>query len=264
MNNSIHSEEEFHDQWAKNANLNEIDLIKINEALTSPELRYINKRMGSLQGVKLLDLGSGLGEAGVYFALRGADVTLSDLSGEMLYFSNELAKKHNVIVKTLKGSAESIVSTNLFDIVYAGNLLHHVDIEKTLLNISSLINKDGTFYSWDPLAYNPIINVYRRIATQVRTADEHPLTIKDLRLFKKYFSKVEYKYFWFSTLFIFILMFAVQFRNPNKERFWKKVVDEENKWKYLYIPLKKLDDLILFIFPFLRILCWNVVVIARK
>ena len=40
-------------------------------------------------------------------------------------------------------------------------------------------------FSWDPLKYNFFINVYRKIATDVRTEDEHPLSIEDINLIKK-------------------------------------------------------------------------------
>ena len=40
----------------------------------------------------------------------------------------------------------------------------------------------GMFFSYDPLTYNPLINVYRRMATAVRTTDEAPLTVADIRL----------------------------------------------------------------------------------
>ena len=57
-------------------------------------------------------------------------------------------------------------------------------------------------------------------------------------------------------------MVAVQFRNPNKERFWKKVIDEADSWAWLYRPLAALDRGLLAMLPFLRPLCWNVVIIA--
>ena len=79
----------------------------------------------------------------------------------------------------------------------------------------------------------------------MRTPDEHPLTIKDIRMFNEYFYKVEKKYFWFFTLIIFVLMAVIQRRNPNKERFWKVILEEGDKWAWVYKPLEKLDRLIL-------------------
>ena len=83
-------------------------------------------------------------------------------------------------------------------------------------------------------------------------------------MFQNRFSKVETKYLWLSTLLIFIVMFLFERRNPNKERYWKVVVHEGNKWSWLYYPLEKFDKLLLKIIPSLKFLCWNVVIIATK
>ena len=59
-------------------------------------------------------------------------------------------------------------------------------------------------------------------------------------------------------------MALIQRRNPNKERFWKVIIHEGNKWAWLYNPLKILDNLILFFLPPLRLLCWNIVLIGTR
>ena len=59
-------------------------------------------------------------------------------------------------------------------------------------------------------------------------------------------------------------MALIQKRNPNNERYWKVIIHEEAKWGWLYKPLKILDNLILFILPPLRLVCWNVVLIGMN
>jgi 2-polyprenyl-3-methyl-5-hydroxy-6-metoxy-1,4-benzoquinol methylase len=262
----IQNEREFHDAWAESEDVEKIDVRAANEVCTAPEMRYITQRLGNIKGKRLLDVGCGLGEASVYFALLGADVTSSDLSQGMLDATSRLAKTNNVSVKQHVASAEDmqLPQEAKFDIIYAGNLLHHVDIEETITRIKPHLAKGGMFVSWDPLAYNPAINAYRVMATEVRTPDEHPLKWSDIKLFHKHFDTVETRYFWLTTLIIFIIMALAQRRNPNKERFWKVVVQEGEKWGWLYRPLEKLDCLLLKIFPPLKLLCWNVVVVASN
>ena len=158
----------------------------------------------------------------------------------------------------------NFINNEKFDVIYVGNCFHHSEIEKSINEIKKHLSNDGILVSWDPMAYNPIINIYRKIATKVRTIDEHPLTLKDLSLFKKNFSNIEIEYFWFTTLLIFCLMFIFQRKNPNKERYWKSIIYDHKKWLWLYYPLEKIDKLILKIFPFLKFLCWNVAIFARK
>jgi SAM-dependent methyltransferase len=167
-------------------------------------------------------------------------------------------------VNICKLNIEDISIVDKFDIVYAGNLFHHVDVEAAIKKIVVLLKHDGVLVSWDPMAYNPFINLYRFFAKEVRTVHEHPLTIRDIMLFKKYFTDVKVRYFWLSSLMVFVCMVFFQFRNPNKERFWKVIIDEGDKWRWLYGPLEAFDKFILRLFPFLGLLCWNVVVTAQN
>jgi 2-polyprenyl-3-methyl-5-hydroxy-6-metoxy-1,4-benzoquinol methylase len=261
----IQNEREFHDEWANSEDVEKIDVRASNEVCTAPEMRYITQRLGNIKGKRLLDVGCGLGEASVYFAILGAEVTSSDLSQGMLDATTRLAQANCVSVKQHVASAEDmqLSADAKFDIIYAGNLLHHVDIEETITRIKPHLASGGVFVTWDPLAYNPAINVYRSMATDVRTPDEHPLKWSDIKLFHKHFKTVETRYFWLTTLIIFVIMALAQRRNPNKERFWKVVVQEGNKWGWLYRPLESLDRLLLAVFPPLRLLCWNVVIVCR-
>ena len=258
-------EREFHDAWADSEESEQIDVRASNEVCTAPEMRYITQRLGKMRGKRLLDMGCGLGEASVYFALQGADVTSADLSQGMLDATSRLAQANGVSVAQHLASADDmqLPPDAKFDVIYAGNLLHHVDIEPTITRMKSHLASGGIFVTWDPLAYNPAINVYRAMATDVRTPDEHPLKWRDIELFNKHFGSVETRYFWLTTLIIFVIMALAQRRNPNKERFWKVVVQEGRKWRWLYLPLEKLDRLLMMVFPPLRLLCWNVVIVCK-
>ncbi|MDB4928923.1 MAG: bifunctional 3-demethylubiquinone-9 3-methyltransferase/2-octaprenyl-6-hydroxy phenol methylase [Myxococcaceae bacterium] len=258
-------EESFHDAWARSADVSTLDVVKAAEACTSPELRHITRTMGLLAGKTVLDVGCGLGEASVYFAVKGATVTATDLSTGMLESTGRLAAQHRVQVALHHSAAEDLrlPADARFDFIYVGNLFHHVDVEATLRRLAPHLAPEGTLLSWDPLAYNPLINVYRAIATEVRTPDEHPLTMRDLAAFRRHFADVRCDYFWLTTLSIFVAMAVLQRRNPNRERYWKSVVDEADRWAPLYLPLERLDAALLRALPFLRPLCWNVVVAAR-
>jgi len=260
------AEAEFHDAWAAGVDPRTINVRVMNEACTAPEMRYIRSQLGDIRGRRLLDIGCGLGEASVYFAMEGAQVTASDISQGMLDATRRLAEANGVGVQTNLSASEDLGlrTDEPFDIIYTGNTLHHVDIGQTLDHLLPLLKPDGVFVSWDPLAYNPVINVYRWLASEVRTVDEHPLRMADLQLMKNRFQSSSTRYFWFFTLAIFLIMAFVQRRSPNKERYWKKVVEEADAWSWLYTPLETADRFLLAVFPFLKPMCWNVVFIGKR
>lgn len=260
-----YDEENLSKAWVQTVKVNNIDATVMNEACTAPEMRYITGILGNLEGKTLLDIGCGLGEASVYFALKGAIVTATDISANMIQITGKLAEKYKVKVDTYRAGIEhlKLPKGKNFDVVYVGNLFHHVDIDKALEQIKLYLKPGGVLVSWEPVHYNPIINLYRKIAVKVRSADERPLKLADIDKFNRYFSEVQLEWFWLTTLVIFIIMVLVQRRDPNKERFWKTVVVEGEKWRPIYTPLARLDEVLLRMFPFLRPLCWNVVIIAR-
>ena len=259
-----HAEEVFHDEWAASVDVTKIDVRQMNEACTAPEMRYIRSALGDLKGRTLLYVGCGLGEASVYFALLGADVTATDISPGMCDTAQRLAAANGVTIKTHVSAAEDLglPADIRFDVIYTGNMLHHVDLAATMPLLLKHLKPNGTFVSWDPVAYNPVINLYRRRAMQVRTEDEHPLRLKDIRAVRAQFRESHTRWFWLSTLLIFCAMAVLQRRDPNKERYWKKVIEEADQWAWLYRPLALLDKVLLLI-PFLRPLCWNAVIIGR-
>jgi SAM-dependent methyltransferase len=259
-----HAEEVFHDDWASSVDVTKIDVRQMNEACTAPEMRYIRKVLGDLQGRTLLDIGCGLGEASVYFALLGAEVTSTDISPGMCDTTRRLAEHNGVKLSTHVSAAEDFGFPEdcKFDIIYMGNLLHHVDIAATMRRLVKHLKPNGVFISWDPVLYNPVIEVYRRRAMGVRTPDEHPLRLSDIRLVQSHFRESHTRWFWLTTLLIFCVMAVVQRRDPSKERYWKKIIEEADHWARLYWPLEFLDKLLLTI-PFLRPLCWNVVIVGR-
>ncbi len=235
-------------------------------ASTSPEARWIVSQLGSLRGKRILDLGAGAGEAAVYFALQGADVTATDLSAGMLAVVQEVAHYHGVRLTCQAASAEdlSVFPAASFDVVYGANVLHHVDMGKCLKEVDRVLAPGGAAAFWDPVAYNPLINVYRRMATTVRTVDEHPIRRADLAIYKQYFRALNLRFFWLSTLVIFLKFFVIDRVHPNEDRYWKRILIRERELRKLYLFLERVDAVVLRVFPCLRWWCWNVAVVAHK
>jgi len=265
--NQDHNQREqvFHDEWAQQTSLEEIDVINSFENITAQENRFILGLMDDLKGLKLLDIGSGLGESSVYFALKGAEVTANDLSPVMLERCVALGKKFGVEISPLLGSADKFdFGENRFDIVYGANVLHHVgDIKSLLEAVKRALKPGGRFFFYDPLLYNPAIMVYRRLATKVRTEDEQPLRFSQLKMFRNLFGEVYHREFWLTTLLIFFKYFFIEGIHPNADRYWKRTLKEDperiGSW---FNPLLRLDNLLLRC-PIFRYLAWNIVIWGR-
>lgn len=259
-------EKHLSDDWAKSVDVHTIDVPYMNESPTIPEMRYIIRALGDIRGKRIIDLGCGLGETSVYFALKGARVTAVDLSPEMLKVVDRLSKRYHVRVRKTLASVEhlSLKKNEKFDVVYAGNLFHHVNIPRTMQSILPHMHKDSVLVCWDPVRYNPIINIYRKIAVNVRSPNERPVGFSEIRYLRQLFHESTVSWYWFSSLFIFIYMYVIERRNPNTERYWKTVIKEGRKWSWLYLPLSAFDRIILTLLPFLRPLCWNVILVLQK
>jgi SAM-dependent methyltransferase len=255
----------FHDAWAGSTPLDDVLVRECFEAPTALENRFILSRMGNLRGKRLLDIGAGLGESSVYFALQGAHVTMTDISPGMVQTGRELARRYGVEVEGIVSEAEHLgVAAETFDFVYVANTIHHVrDRDALFQKIHRALKPGGCFFSCDPLTYNPAINVYRRIATEVRTEDESPLTRADLRLARKYFAGVQHREFWISTLFLFVKYYAVDRVHPNQDRYWKRILRETPERLRWWMPLRAMD-MALARMPLLRWMAWNMVMWGEK
>lgn len=260
----LEREREHHDHWAAEIDVDRLDVRTSFEGSTAPENRFIMAELGPVQGKDVLDIGCGAGEGGVYFALHGARCTCIDYSPGMVETAGRLAARYGVAVEGKVMNAMVLdFPDNSFDIVYAANLLHHVDPLPMLREMHRVVRPGGKVCFWDPLRHNPVINVYRRMATKVRSADERPVDIRLVDTVRGLFSEVHYDTFWLATLWIFLRFYLVEHVDPNKERYWKKILDEEERLRPLYRKLERVDRGIKKV-PFLRRYAWNLAVVATK
>lgn len=266
MNFIEEKEASFHDDWADGTKISEVYVDQAFESRSAPENRQILKWMGPVEGKKILELGCGLGEASVYFAKKGAIVTATDISPKMIQKAQELSAYHGVKIEGKVVSANNLdnIPDNYYDFVYAGNLLHHVQIEQCVKQLHPKLRLGGVALFWDPVAYNPVINVYRKMASKVRTEDEHPLTVADVKVIKSIFPEVEVKYFWLTSLGIFLWFYMIRGIHPNQERYWKLILKNAKDYSTFLKVSQSIDSFLFSVFPPLRLFAWNIVIKAKK
>lgn len=264
---NFQTEEFFHDKWAKSVSVKNLNVIAQFQGFTSPEYNKAIKLLPTTKNKKILNPGCGLGEEAVYLAIQGAKVVAVDISNEMLKTTKKLAKKYKVEknITFHKMSVEKMQFKNdTFDAVFGCNILHHVNIKKTIREVKRVLKPNGVAIFAEPLTYNPIINIYRRLAYEVRTDSEHPLRTKDLEDIKKIFPKTTHYEFHLTTLLIFVWFYLVERQDPNKVRYWKKIINEADRYRSSFKLLFSLDRFILFLFPFLKRYCWITVIESQK
>lgn len=261
---TLGSEAKFHDHWSAQTDQEEVLVEESFLTPSCPENLFILEKLGNLQGKTLLELGTGLGEGATFFAKRGAEVIATDISSGMLLLARRVGREHEVTFSTAVTDAAALPwADGSFDFVYAANLLHHVDIEACLQEVHRVLKPGGRAAFWDPVRYNPVINRYRKMADQVRTEDEHPLGIEDLRLMRHMFSSVQVRHLGLATLGVFIKFYFVDMVHPNEERYWKKFISDYSSFRDLYTVLGWMDRILLNI-PGIRWLAWNIAVVMEK
>jgi SAM-dependent methyltransferase len=268
MTDAKHTHEKealFHDAWAESTKLEKVEVDAAFESILAHENRFILKILGNLKGRTILDIGAGLGESSVYFAKHGAKVTATDISPGMMSLAEKLAHYHGVSISTAVGPAENLpLEEASFDVVYIANTIHHVTNKRALLeNAKRYLKPGGIFISWDPVKYNPVINIYRRMAMGVRTEDETPLGCADVRLAKEYFPDARARHFWIAGLVIFLKYFFIDRVHPNADRYWKRIYRETGKSLWWWRPFGWLD-LLLTRIPGIRWLTWNMVMWGHR
>jgi SAM-dependent methyltransferase len=254
-------EAEHHDQAALETPLESVLVDETFTAITAQENQYILSRFGDVQGLSVLDYGSGMAEGGIYLAKLGARVVAMDVSEQQLAAAQRLAAHHGVQIETRLVDGDRIPAADgEFDRIYGSGVLHHVPLDTAIPELARVMKPQGLGCFLEPLPYNPAINVYRKIASAVRTPDERPLGMDEIERFGAQFERVEHREFWFSTLLVFFKFLLWDRVNPNKERYWKKIYTDASSLESLVRPLRRLDDALLTRFPPLGRMCWTTVI----
>jgi SAM-dependent methyltransferase len=267
MTGGEHDEREraFHDSWADSVDASSIDVLEAFEHPTAMENAFVLDLLGDLGGLRILDIGSGLGEAAVYFALRGADVTAADLSPRMLGIVTGAARCHGVAVRTMLVQERSHdFGHNQFDVVHAANVLHHAASIPALLDgVHRALRPGGRCVFVDPLKYNPVIWVYRRLAAAVRSPDERPVGFEVFKEMRRRFDGVGHREFWGLSLALFLKFYFVDGLDPSVVRYWKQTTRTAAETLWWWHPLKAIDARLLRM-PGLNRLAWNTVYWGTK
>ena len=169
---------------------------------------YYSSLIAHGSGCRVLEYGCGPGSFAFELARHGAAVTGIDISDVAIAQARASAAAERLDVAFAVMDAERLtMAPGSFDLVCGRAILHHLDLDRAAAELSRVLRPGGRAIFWEPFGHNPVINLYRRATPEMRTVDEHPLVAADLEIFRRYFGKVEVRFFTLAPLL------AVPFRS---------------------------------------------------
>jgi 2-polyprenyl-6-hydroxyphenyl methylase/3-demethylubiquinone-9 3-methyltransferase len=149
----------------------------LRNAINPPRFLYfkeaIIQRFGlNPAGLKVLDVGCGGGLLAEEFSKLGCEVTGVDQSLPTLATANAHAQSHNLQIRYVHGSADSLpFDAESFDVVCCCDVLEHVDsIDAVIADISRVLKRGGLFF------FDTINRTLRSNLLAIKAAQEWKLT----------------------------------------------------------------------------------------
>ncbi len=218
--------------------------------------QYVYEQMrdalGDLTGKRVLEYGCGEGWVTSDLARRGGEVHAFDISPQAAentrrrLASLDLLSQCRVEVMPAERLA---FADSFFDVAVGFAIIHHLDLPKALAELHRVLKPGGVAYFAEPLATNPLIQAYRHLTPQFRTADEAPLYLSKLPTLLSAFSAYEHREFYLTALGAIALTYV-----PGGQRLFPRVS----------AALHGLDRRLLRAIPALGPLAWYTLIKVSK
>ncbi len=165
--------------------------------------RQMRDSLGDLHGKRVLEYGCGEGWITRDLARLGGEICAFDISPQAAANTKRLLSDTNLLDRCSVGvmPAENLTyDAESFDLAVGFAIIHHLDLGKALAELHRVLKPGGSAYFAEPLATNPLIQLYRRLTPQFRTPDEQPLTLRELPSLLSSFRSFEHREFYLTAL----------------------------------------------------------------
>ena len=204
---------------------------------------------GDMTGKRVLDLGCGNGWAAVNYARKGAGVTGIDVSLSSLKMAKDFCKEREQDhIHFVLGAAEKMPFKPKFDIVVGISILHHLELDKAVQSIKNAMADGGKALFIEPLAHNPLINLFRILTPDRRTSDERPLAWDSIKGLEKDFRRVTIHGYDLVALAAFMLVPFRAYKLFNSVKTF----------------LGKLDRILFYRMPEIQRFCWGAIIMLEN
>jgi len=140
----------------------------IGQLVASAQERVLADFAGDLQGVSVLDVGTGTGRAALALAKRGARVVGLDSSGEMLRVARVNAANVGLDIEFVPGDANALEFPDAsFDLVVSLRVLMHTPNWQRCLGEMCRVARHRLIFDYPPLVSAPALQVVLRRLAQL-------------------------------------------------------------------------------------------------
>lgn len=252
-----------------------------------PYVEEVLKRMGPLRGKKILEVGGGGGLFGLWMALQGAQVSVTDVSDQALAFARKreselrgrYADRFSAPVDYRVVAGEHLdreFQEACFDFVFSYAVIHHLETESFAYALNKILKPGGIiFFCYEPFYFWRWLHILRssKLVKRVfppgsETRFERRLDHRDIGYFRKYF-KVQM----IPSNFVLFNFLTRPFLNKKHPWLWplfKILIWPQRKTKWSYdqfgdVASRSLarEYSLLRSMPFLKAFCGNATLILR-
>ena len=245
----LRREQTFHDEYARHPKR-----LRARYYEWKPEEEaetFALSRLGALAGKSIVDYGCGSGRFSLRFAQEGARVLAFDLSPALLAQLAAAARAAGLsgqIHCQLMSGEQLAFADGSVELIYGQSILHHLDLEAARGEVLRVLAPGGRAVFLEPLVHNLLLRLYRWLTPRRRSADEHPLTMKEVERLGDGFRKARHREFCLAALLAAPLT----------------VLPSRGLFRSVLRPLQTFDGILLRTWPGLGRFAWITVLELEK
>jgi ubiquinone/menaquinone biosynthesis C-methylase UbiE len=193
----IARERDFHDQRYSDDSVRSARLSRFYAGIENGFETYWERVRHAVEGRRALEYGCGTGANALTLARHAREVLGIDISQVAIGSAIRMAEARGLrnVQFRVENAEDLQLASGTVDVVVGTGILHHLNVEKAIIEVRRVLSDQGIALFAEPMGHNPVLNWYRNRTPQLRSADEHPLTVSDLRLMSEKFSSARVTYF---------------------------------------------------------------------
>ena len=252
---TLENEIEIYDRAKSSVDTGEVeswDRVIFPNIIRKRELEIIFDLIMSEKPKVILDFGCGGGWLSKILYEKGYPVVGIDISASLIKGARKVAPESVGFV--IADCMNLPFKNNKFDLIIGIGVLHHLDLDKTLIECHRVLSKKGSMLFMEPNALNPLMAIGRKLVhMDICTEDEKPFAPSK---FKKGIAESNFKIK--SIKYLFPYSFSVAYLSGKIEsKTYQKII----RW---FVSIIEESEKLIEKIPFIGKVCSTIVVLAEK